>query len=181
VIKSSSQLFKTLLSRSYSAHVEFHREWRKYYDGSKKPEPQSLKSARQNFFAESEKLFNALDRLDGGFKAGESTSIDGILDFIAVDIPAFRCGYAKEKYLRRLKSLHLNPSQIEFIREIGLSMCSSESYRREFRDLARLLIKLADSSFIENVRELQAASDGIVEFKCRLMLQTILNVRKDLS
>jgi hypothetical protein len=69
---------------------------------------------------------------------------------------------------------------MERIRQIGLAMCSSESYRREFRDLVRLLIKLADSEFIESVKALQARSSGIVEFKCKLMLKTILNIRKDL-
>ena len=178
---SSEHLFETLLWRSHSAHVEFHREWKHYYDGSRKPEPQSLIDARKRFIAESDRVFESLARYDEGFSLGESESINAILDFIAVDIPAFRCGYAKEKYLRRLKSQRLEPSQMERIRKIGLAMCGSESYRREFRDLARLLINIADSAFVESVRALQTGPDGIVEFKCKLMLKTILNVRKDLA
>ncbi len=178
---SSEHLFETLLSRSQSAQVEFCREWKKYYDGRRKPEPQSLIDARKRFVAESDRVFESLARYDEGFVLGKPESINAILDFIATDIPAFRCGYAKEKYLRRMKSQHLDPSQTERILKIGLEMCGKESYRREFRDLARVLIKLADSSFVESVRALQAASHGIVEFKCKLMLETILNVRKDLA
>jgi hypothetical protein len=98
VTSSSTHLFETLLSRSHTAHVEFHREWKNYYDGSRKPEPQSLIDARKRFNVESDRVFEALGRYEEWFVEGDANSIDAILDFIAVDIPAFRCGYAKEKY-----------------------------------------------------------------------------------
>lgn len=60
-------------------------------------------------------------------------------------------------------------------------MCGTKKLLTRVPRPGSLLIKFADSEFVESVRALQTDSHGIVEFKCKLMLKTILNIRKDLA
>lgn len=172
--------FNSLVTALHRAHQEFHAEWNKYYDGTKKAEPTKVKQAREHFFLRQTRLFEEIGKYERDFFEGRSIAIDAILDFLEVDVPAFRCGYAKEKFFRRLKSLPLGSDQIERIRSLAYKLCATDSYRREFRDLARSMIKFANTDFVERIKGLRDTSDGVVHFKSSLMLDTILNNRKDL-
>jgi len=114
------------------------------------------------------------------FRAGDPDAIDSILDFLEVDIPAFRCGYAKESFFRMLKRLHVSELQKERLRALALARCGSLEYRREDAELRRLMINLADHQFLERLTSLEESSIAKARHKCQLMRKVILGERKDL-
>jgi len=164
---------------SQEAHKEFKAEWKRFDTGTRYPETPELIKAREMFFVAHNRLFSALQEYEKDFYAGQSEAIDSVLNFLEVDIPAFRCGYAKQKFFRKLKSFDLNEIQKQRIRKLAYNLSVSESYRVEFRDLARLVIKHADVKFVEDIRKAAENSNGRIRFKCELMLQTILQNRAD--
>jgi hypothetical protein len=168
------------MKSTYLAHLEFHSVWDKEYVNKTKLEPIQVTEARDRFFGELNRLFNELSKYEKDFFNGDPKAIDNILDFLETDIPAFRCGYAKEKFYRRLKSMKLTQKQVNRIRNLAYEQCGTKTYRREFRDLARLMIKLADSHTVNLIKELEETSEGITKFKSNLMLKTILHNRNDL-
>lgn len=172
--------FAPLMQSLYLAQQNFKESWKKQYVNLKKAEPSQVTETRKVFLTALDKLFIVLWKYEKDFLAGDSAAIDRILDFLEVDIPAHRCGYAKEKFYRRLKSFSLNANQTERIRRLAFKLCASGNYRREFRDLVRLMIKIADENFIEKIKELEAKSEGVVKFKAKLTLETILKNRMEL-
>jgi hypothetical protein len=128
------------------------------------------------------KLFyeSVLGLLADPFLAGNSNAIDEVLNFLEVDVPAFRTGYSKEWYYRKLKKLKLNPTQIERLRTIALNRCASPEYRREDGELRRLMIGLADAGFLQRVLELPDSSNRHTARRRMLMIEVILVGRKDL-
>jgi hypothetical protein len=123
---------------------------------------------------------NVLGPLADPFLAGDSNAIDEVLNFLEVDVPAFRTGYSKEWYYRKLKRLELNPTQIERLRTIALNRCASPEYRREDSELRRLMIRLADIEFLRRVAEMPDSKNPHIARKKKLMVQVILVGRKDL-
>ena len=107
-------------------------------------------------------------------------AIDEVLNFLEVDAPAFRTGYSKEWYYRKLKKLELNPTQIERLKTIALNRCASPEYRREDSELRRLMIRLADAKFLQQVLELPGSTNRQVARKRLLMVEVIFVGRKDL-
>jgi hypothetical protein len=165
----------------YKAHRDFHAAWStRYRKPRTQPEPVEVTNCRNYFFVQLDRLFNELAKYEENFFNGKPEAIDAILNFLEVDIPAFRCGYAKEKFFRRLKSLPLNSIQEKRILDLAYKLCQTNTYRREFRDLVRLTIKLADKEFVERIESLRKNSGGKVKFKSELLLDTIRNNRKDL-
>src|SRR4051812_10740091 len=55
-----------------------------------------------------ELFWGEMAEVDKAFLTGDLEAVSKVIDFLEVDIPAFRCGYAKEWYLRRLKNLPLS-------------------------------------------------------------------------
>ena len=173
--------FAPLLKSAYEAQREFHTAWKVYYRDLSKLEPPEITAARDRYLKSTNRVFVHLEKYVNRFYQGDSEAIDAILDFLETDIPAFRCGYAKEKFYRRLKNMSLTQNQIDRVKTIALDQCASDCYRREFRDLARLFIRLADQNFVEQLRMLKDDPNGKVCFKSKLMLNTILNNRDDLK
>ncbi len=173
--------FSPLVKSLYSADRNFKETLKKFGHGFRKTEPKEITEARNIFRKAFENLFNELEKYEKDFLAGDSEAIDSIINFLEIDIPAFRCGYAKEKYFRKLKSLSLNENQKERIYNLAYNLCQSDSYRREFRDLVRLMIKIADADFIQKLKTLEEKSDDIVKFKIKIMSETILQNREDLN
>jgi hypothetical protein len=118
--------------------------------------------------------------LADSFLAGDPAAVDEVLNFLEVDVPAFRTGYSKEWYYRKLKALKLNANQIARLREIAIKRCSSLEYRREDSELRRLMIRLADLSFLRRIAELPDRSNPYVRRKKSIMLEVVLHGRKDL-
>jgi hypothetical protein len=113
-------------------------------------------------------------------RPGNEFLVDEVLEFLAVDVLAFGCGYAKEKCYRRLKHVELSPSQIGRIKDIALKRCASNEYRREDSELRRLVVKIADLEFLENIAGISAGDSSRVAEHKKRMIESILAGRKDL-
>ncbi|HEX8747461.1 MAG TPA: hypothetical protein VF717_09690 [Pyrinomonadaceae bacterium] len=170
------------MEQLYLAHKEFQKEWAAWRRvGLTGNEPIAVTSSRNRFWAAFQFLFETrLRPLRQSFSSGEPHAIDEVLDFLEIDIPAFRCGYEKEWYFRHLKSAKLDEKHRLRLSRLALLSCSSQNYRREFWDLAKLMIKLADVNFVEELQTLSESSSEFERKKSSRMLRVILENRKDL-
>lgn len=177
------QRLRQLLQDVYDTHVAFHKEIDKGQRWvEKEKERTEIVVARDRFNEALHHLFVAkLTPLRNSFLNDVGSSIDSVIDFLEIDIPAFRCGYEKEWYLNKLKSLFLNRDQQDRLRTIALDLVSKSHYRREFQDWCRLMIVHADQPFLARLQELSASDEHWVQQKAKRMLDTIANNRRDLS
>lgn len=168
-MQDQNNAYVELMTRAFDAHHDFRKavakipkeRWRN------KPEPIVVTKARDLFFEEQNRLWNLLlTPLQLKFQADPKAAADEVIDFLAVDIPAFRCGYLKEFFLKRLKATELTPRQKGRLLEIGLNLCRSNTVRREFRRWKGLLRLIADAKFI---RKLENENT----FAARMMLTAI--------
>jgi len=173
--------FRGLVEQLYIAHKEFKKAWKVYepYCMSAR-EPQEVTIARDKFYEKLDAVFDKLNALVQPFGDGDSKAIDAVLEFVEVDIPAYRCGYAKQMLFRRFKSVPLNESQEQRLRQLAYKLCLSPNYGKEFVDVTRLMIKLADKSLIRELQKLLENSDELVRKKTQRMLSIVLHHRKDL-
>ncbi|HEY8751177.1 MAG TPA: hypothetical protein VIM11_24550 [Tepidisphaeraceae bacterium] len=139
---------------------------------------QSLADRRDRLLG---KLFEEhLIPLQEDFLRGVPSAVDAVIDFLEVDVPAFRCGYAKEYYLRQLKKIRLSDEQQERIRQYGLRLCSMPVHRREIGEAGRLMIRFANRAFVEQLRGLTTSENDRIREKSLKMLSVIQNGRNDL-
>lgn len=116
------------------------------------------------------------------FDEGHHEAIDAVIDFLEVNVLAFGCGYVKQECLHTLKRLPLDDEQSQRLRRLMVDMCQWKGNRRELRELARLMIRLADKSLIEDLRKLVSTSENkYTRRKAERALQIILNGRHDLG
>jgi hypothetical protein len=173
--------FRELVERLYVAHTEFKKAWKAYSPYCMTTsEPQEVTDARNKFYAALNGLFDKLQPLEQPFLAGDPKAIDAVLEFAEVDIPAFRCGYAKQWFFRKLKSLPLNKTQEARLRQLAYNLCRSHNYGREIADMARLMIRLADKPLIRELQRLSEDSDELARQKSRRILDVVLHHREDL-
>lgn len=179
----SANRLRELMQNLYDAHREFHKAWAKGQAASMKgKESLAVSSSRDKFWDALTLLFRVkLAPLRQAFLTDSISAVDDVIDFLAVDIPAFRCGYEKEWYLRRLKSLPLNEAQKARLKTIALDLARKPDYRREFYDWAKLMIMLADETFVAELQPLLESSDEFVRKKVERMMKVILENRKDLK
>ncbi|HMB27272.1 MAG TPA: hypothetical protein VKS99_04165, partial [Blastocatellia bacterium] len=111
---------------------------------------------------------------DARFRGGDEQALDEVIDFLATDVPAFRCGYLKAKWLRRLKSTSLTQSQQQRLRRAALSLRADSHYRREIAEWNRLMIKLADKETVIALFGLMERANSFIKSKARHMLYGIL-------
>lgn len=141
-------------------------------------EPKEISEQRARFQSAYRQLFEEyLQPLDLRFRSGEEEAVNEVIDFLVIDSPAFRCGYVKEKWLRRLKSLLLTPAQKQRLKQAAISICASPHFRREMVEWNRLMIKLADADFVKALFILREDPNELVREKARRMLYVILNSR----
>ena len=114
------------------------------------------------------------------FRRGVPEAVDAIIDFLEVDVPAFRCGYAKESYLRDLKTIPLTGEHYGRLRQYGIGLCGSPHHRRELGEVGRLMIRVADRRFVEQLRSLSGSGNEFVRKRAAKMLGVVLNGRRDL-
>ena len=126
-------------------------------------------------------LYGHLEPLKDRFLAGDATAIDEVLEFLAIDLLAFGTGYQKQWYYRKLKQLDLTEEQANRLREIALTRCASNEYRREDSELRRLMIRFADAKFVEQVEAIPARPGSRVFVHKDRMLDVLLAHRKDLG
>ena len=127
-----------------------------------------------------DRVFDKLYKYEVGLFNGDPNAIDAIIDFINVDITAFRTGYAKEQFLSKLKSLPLSEHHKNRLRGTATEFCLTKTFRREFRYLVRAVIPIANIDFVHELQTIEREKDGIIRFKTELMLRIILENRKDL-
>jgi len=125
-------------------------------------------------------LDNRLTPLVETIRPGNEHLIDEALEFLAVDVLAFRAGYEKEKCYRRLKHLQLSPTQVEKIKDIALQRCASNECRREDAELRRLVTKIADLEFLEKVTAIPTREGSRVAAHKQRMIEAVLAGRKEL-
>lgn len=158
--KASGQ-YRELMQASYEAHREFKDAWKKLSQKRAKKKGPDVDVARDLFFVAHNRLWDQkLEPLQERFAADPMGSIDEIIDFLETDIPAFRCGYLKEFFLRHIKSLPFDQAQEERLKSAALELCRNAQHRRELRDWARLMTRLADAEFID---DLERIIDGNIE------------------
>jgi len=166
----------------YDAHLLSTKAFREIGSWKCKDEKAVAKARKLlEAFKEHQKALDArLTPLTETIRPGNEHAIDEALGFLAVDILAFGCGYAKEKCYRRLKHVKLSPSQIGKIKEIALSRCASNEYRREDAELRRLIVKIADVEFLEKIAAIAAHDGSRVAGHKERMIRAVLDGRKDL-
>ena len=178
----SNNAYKVLMERSWRTHEHFHKLFFEYFHrcGGREKEPANVTEARKIFFNANDELWNKLlYPLQSKFHADSETAIDEVIDFLEVDIPAFRCGYLKEHFLERLKAVKLSDGHKIRLRKIALELCKNDTVRREFRRWVNLMRQLADHDFIVELRK-QITCDSEPR-ATNLMLQGVLGTRKELA
>ena len=116
------------------------------------------------------------------FLQGKPEAIDSILDFLEIDVLAFRCGYTKQWCFRKLKSLPLNQKQIARLCQLLLNMCDYSGQREEMKELIRLTIRFADEILVQDLQRVaRIGRNKYVRQKAERALKVILNSRHDLK
>lgn len=178
----SPERYRELLENVRRAHLDFKNAYR-FANGSRGKNSKGRGKAE----AELEELYKHLRILGGLLEDirkrvadGSSQAVDDLIEYLAVDIPAFRSGYAKERFYRQLKKIPLTQAQIDRLRDIAIARCASNEYLRDDSELRRVMIRLADLDFLNRVAVIPAPSGSRIEVHKRRMFQIILTGRKDL-
>ena len=179
----------------FEAHAQFKSVWTQAkadvvgYAKLGTPEYYAANSHAYSVAApETEKVNELLNELFCGelgevekkFLRGDFAAINTIIDFLELEIPAFRCGYSKEWYLRKMKRLPLSAQHASRLKSLALAMCRSASFRREFKEITRLMIILADPELIADLQAIRQSPSERVRLKSTRMLERILGNRLDL-
>ncbi len=86
--------------------------------------------------------------------SGNEASIDAFIEFLGVDVLAWRCAHLKERGLHVLKRMPLTSRQVARLKELALLQL--ERRGTSLTEFSRLMIRLADSQWIEALREKSA-------------------------
>lgn len=78
-------------------------------------------------------------------------TLEAWLRLCEVDVPAFRIGYLKERVYRSLKQVSLSPTQRDRVLRLALHHLGAPQWRREWRQLSRLAVRLATPAFLDAV------------------------------
>jgi len=186
--------YRELMRELHQAHQEFKKEWNDWRNGKVKPtekkklkklkgrEPEAVTVARDKFYIALNRLYDTqLAPLEIAFRENPSSAADDVIEFLSVDITAHRCGYAKEWFLTKLKSVELTIARQQKLQQIALDLCESHSFRREINYWSRLMIKLADQDFVNKLNVLSNSSNRYAQIKAKWLLDKILHHRKDLA
>ncbi|MGI8788064.1 MAG: hypothetical protein ACR2HG_09920 [Pyrinomonadaceae bacterium] len=181
--------YQNLMQEAYLAHENFKNEWKNLRDGKLKKdkkakgslEPESVTKLRDDFLQKLNVLYGTkIEPLEKKFRDDPILAMEELIEFLSVDIPAFRCGYAKEVFLQWLKNTELSSKEIKQIQQIALKMCETDNVRREFRRWCRLMIKLADVNFVLKLKNISKSKNLFPRIKSKWMLEMIEQQRLDL-
>ena len=179
----SLKSYRELMQNVHDAHALSKEAFREI--GSWKSKDETAVAKARKLLEEFKEKYRALDvrltPLVETIRPGNEFLVDEVLEFLAVDVLAFGCGYAKEKCYRRLKHVELSPSQVGRIKEIALKRCASNEYRRDDAELRRLVAKIADLEFLEKIAAIPAESGSRVAGHKERMIEAVLAGRKDLK
>ncbi len=186
--------YRELMQALDKANQDFKKEWNDWRNGKIKRaekktlkklkglEPESVTAARDKFWDAFNRLFDThLKSLEIAFLENPSSVADDVIEFLSVGITAHRCGYAKERFLTKLKSVELTSSQKLKLQQIALALCESYNFRREINYWSRLIIKIADEDFVNKLNALTNSSNRYAQIKAKWLLDKILHHRRDLT
>lgn len=112
---------------------------------------------------------------------GAPRDVENALNFCEIDVLAFQTGYVKASIYQVLKRLDFTKPQKVRICRLGLMYVEWPGQRREMRELARLLIVVADENFVLELSKISESSvDKDKSRKANIILYKILNSRMDL-
>lgn len=173
---------RKLMEKLRAAHSELKQALIGYRTVSvTKQEPGLITAAQNKFQSAYRRLFEEyLVPLDARFRSRDEEAVDEVIAFLAIDVPTIRCGYLKEKWLRRLKSASLSQGQEQRLTRAALSLCASSHYQREIAEWNRLMIKLANKGTVTTLFGLMESDNPVVKSKARHMLHGILQNRNDI-
>jgi hypothetical protein len=179
----SLKSYRELMQNVRDAHVLSSKAFREIGSWKSKDEKAVAKARKllEAFKEQFRALQIRLTPLTESIHPGNECLVDEVLEFLAVDVLAFGCGYAKEKCYRRLKHVELSPSQVGRIKDIALKRCASNEYRREDSELRRLATKIADLEFLEEIAAIPAQDGSRVAGHKDRMIEAVLAGRKDLK
>lgn len=178
----SRDFYRKLLENVYRAHLDFKKEFNNAKGGrSKNAKGRRKAEAELEEFRKHLGILNdCLEALRKRVQSGSPQAIDDLVEYLAVDTPAFGSGYAKERFFRLLKRVALTEDQISELQDIAVARCASTEYRRDDSELRRVMIRLADLDFLNRVAAIPALAGSRIEGHKRRMLQVVLAGRKDL-
>jgi hypothetical protein len=172
--------FTSLMKQSVIAHQKFKRECAKWGKFSN-IEPNEVTLARIDFDNANDDVFDEISKFEKEFFTKQTeSSINSVIAFCEIDIPAYRCGYAKQIFFKKLKVIPLNEKQKKRLMELALDVCSTLTCRVEIKELTRIILKIADKEFVEKLTALTLSSQVLVKLKSKRMLERLQNHRKDL-
>src|SRR6266481_1432474 len=178
----SLKSYRELMQNVHDAHALSKEAFREI--GSWKSKDEKAVAKARKLLEEFNEQYRALDvrltPLVNTIRSGNEYLVDEVLEFLAVDVLAFRCGYAKGKCYRRLKHVELSPSQVGRIKDIALKRCASNEYRYEDSELRRLATRIADLEFLEKIAAIPAHDGSRVAGHKERMIRAVLDGRKDL-
>ena len=87
---------------------------------------------------------------------------DGLIDFLTIDAPAFRVGYKKEYFLRKMKNIILNEKQKQVIKEFIFTLLQLDGYRRELKDFAKLSYTWFSETEMEDIYKLKESATNLL-------------------
>ncbi len=172
------------MQRSHDAHVQFKKAWNEWWGPGRTerwPEPATVIDARNAFHAAQDALFDKyLMPIDTSLRNGDASCIDDAITVLAVDVHAFRVGYLKAMWLRRIKRLPLTVAQQEHLREISLGKLTARVAGREMVEWNRLLSKIATDDDVTLVTALTEHPDKRIQWRARTTLRSIVGNRPKL-
>ncbi|HQU84133.1 MAG TPA: hypothetical protein PKY59_13445 [Pyrinomonadaceae bacterium] len=181
--------YQTLMSALHNAHQDFQKKCQKWKDSDhfkpdKMPvnvqEPMSIALARKNFWDAFNLLFDGrLVPLESRFKINPQSAVDEIIDFLAVDIPAFRCSNYKEFFLKKLQEVKLTPAQEQRIINVFIKLCKTRTMPREFQSWCELVLAFADLDIVDDLMILSRSTNNYTKTKSKLMMEMIFKDRKE--
>lgn len=183
--------YRELMWNLRQTHQNFHREWRDWNEGKlghreklklKGREPENVTRARQIFLDAFNNLHNAkIHPLESKLQTAPTSAVDEVIEFLSTDIPAFRCGYAKEVFLTKLKAVELSSKQISKLQKAFLDLCEAQNFHREFRRWCRLIIRTADEDFFRELEKLSRSANRCAVIKSKWTIEMLVHHRKDLA
>lgn len=178
----SRERYRELLENVRRADLDFKNAYRVAKESRDKTLKRRGEAEAQleEFYEQLRVLGVLLEDIRKRVQDGSSKAIDELIEYLAVDLPAFRSGYAKERFYRMLKKASLTQAQIDRLREIALARCASSEYRRDDSELRRVMIRLADLDFLNRVAAIPSSTGSRIERHKRRMFEVVLGGRKDL-
>lgn len=183
--------YRESMQAAHKANLDFKKEWNDWRSGRIKPaekrklkgrEPESVTATRDKFWDALNRLYNTrLIPLEIAFLENPLTYADDVIEFLSVDVTAHRSGYAKEWFLKKLKSVELTDAQRLELQQVALDLCENSKFRREINYWSRLMIKVADKDFVNKLNAAANSSNHYARIKAKWFLDKILHHRKDLT